>query len=549
MEMEKLMFNQMPMYYGTSQNNRMPSYYGNTGDTPNQMPYAYGMTNENPLPMQPSPISSLPPLFPSMLTPQLNPQAPFTSQNLMQARYAEGGSVRPQNLSQMAELIREEGDEDDSILAHINPEEAHELAHSHGMDVNPLTGLPQFGRFRRKLRHFTKKLIHKAVPVVGAVLGNTLLPGLGAPIGGALANVVRAKVEHKDPFKAAMRGMGVGAGLSYGLPLLGQGLSSLGATNLGAGLSAIGAGQYGQGLGAFQQAMGPSAGAMQGAPGAAAMKALSPAERFLQQAARQTAGMGARSLYPTGGLPSKESAFGDILGKGGLSNLLLPAALLGTAFRKEKMKPAYEQPSFENVQQMIGPQALRKMYGPEDMPNRFSPFTRKRLEAPELEEEMAGLKPYSYSPYFEGYSTGGQVARGGFITGHDGGQDDNVHRDLPENSFIINATAVSHLGDGNSLAGAKKLDHFFHHLKHQHGLSGYHMHGGGTAHRKIDAMVSDGEYEVSPEHVASLGKGDLHKGVKMLNNLQKNVLSHKATKKLPPKAKSLFVYMQKRSGR
>ena len=120
----------MPMYYGTGQNNSMPTYYGgNNGGPQNTMPYAYGMTNENPLPAQPSPISSLPQLFPSMLTPQLNPQAPFTSSNMQQARFAEGGKVRPQNLSEMGELLREEGDEDDSILAHINPEEAHELAH------------------------------------------------------------------------------------------------------------------------------------------------------------------------------------------------------------------------------------------------------------------------------------------------------------------------------------------------------------------------------------------------------------------------------------
>ena len=75
------MLDQFPQY--------MPSQQTNT----NRMPYAYGMSNELPMPMTPSPASALPPLFPSMMTPELYPQAPFSSPNLDQARYAEGGSV------------------------------------------------------------------------------------------------------------------------------------------------------------------------------------------------------------------------------------------------------------------------------------------------------------------------------------------------------------------------------------------------------------------------------------------------------------------------
>jgi hypothetical protein len=477
------MFNQMPMYYGTSQNNRMPSYYGNTGDTPNQMPYAYGMMNENPLPLNPSPISALPPLFPSMLTPQLNPQAPFTSQNLMQARYAHGGSVHPRNLSEMAELIREEGDEDDSILAHINPEEAEELSYSHGMDINPLTGLPQFGRAKR----FFKRLGRKAIPFIGAAIGNAILPGVGGVLGGAAGNALRAKTEHKDPFKAALRGAGIGAGLGFGMPLLGSGLSSLGATNIGGGLSAIGGGQYGQGLSALKQAFTPGAtqgfvqGATRTASGAGPLGSLMKNTGF---------GTTAKSLYPTAEQsPQKGGFFSDILGQGGLSNLLLPAALIGTAMRKEKMKPAYEQPSFEKIASMTGPQSLRKMWGPEDMPRPVTPFERKRLEVPSLTEEMLGLKPYHYSPYYEEYATGGQVAEGGYMQGGTKGQDDKIPAYLSDGEFVIPADVVSAQGDGNNAAGARQFYEYISRIRN-------------------------------------------HKG-------QKN--------KLPPKAKSLMVYMQQRS--
>src|SRR6266850_5482602 len=59
----------------------------------NEMPYAHGLLNTTPMPMSPSPISSLPPLYPSMMTPGLNPQPPFSTPNMVQARYADGGSV------------------------------------------------------------------------------------------------------------------------------------------------------------------------------------------------------------------------------------------------------------------------------------------------------------------------------------------------------------------------------------------------------------------------------------------------------------------------
>lgn len=527
----------MPMYQGMGQNTTMPTY-GNTAplqnDMQNRMPYAYGMMNENPLPMQPSPISSLPPLFPSMLTPQLNPQAPFTSPNLMEARYAHGGQVHHGGLSHMAEMVREEGDEDDSILAHINPEEAHHLAHHFGMDMNPHTGLPQFGKFGRRL----KKVVRKALPVIGALVGNALLPGAGAPVGGALAG----SFSTKKPGKGALRGLGIGAGLGFGAPMLGKLLSGMGHPNVGTGLSQIGTGHYPAGLSSIAKAFGPGTGS--GALGALGKVApvrdrkgpMSEKDLKIEEEEGQ----------------EEPGIFANILGRGGLSNLLLPAALIGTAMRREKMKPAYEQPSFENVAAQAGPQSLRKMWGPEYEPQEVVPFQRRAL--PYEQEEFDITKPYYHRPYFEGYAgggevqyhTGGQVAQGGYIHGDSGGQDDNVHRSIPENSFIINATTVSHLGDGNSLAGAKKLDHFFHQKR---GLSAPHFYEGGTPRNHVDAMVSEGEYEVLPHDVASLGRGDIRKGVKMLNNLQKNVLSHKSTKGLPPKAKSLTVYMSERSKR
>jgi hypothetical protein len=101
-----------------------------------------------------------------------------------------------------------------------------------------------------------------------------------------------------------------------------------------------------------------------------------------------------------------------------------------------------------------------------------------------------------------------------YIDGIGGGQDDNVRTRLPDNSYIIDASTVSDLGDGNSRAGANK----------------------------IDALISNGEFFISPEDVAKFGKI----GAKKLDSLVKNVRKHKngGSTKLPPKAKPVSSYLK-----
>lgn len=73
---------------------------------------------------------------------QMNPPAPFPNYNLAQAQYASGGRV---GMPQAAEALQGMGQRGDNILAYINPHEAAMLARTQGMDMNPMTGLPQFG--------------------------------------------------------------------------------------------------------------------------------------------------------------------------------------------------------------------------------------------------------------------------------------------------------------------------------------------------------------------------------------------------------------------
>jgi hypothetical protein len=104
-----------------------------------------------------------------------------------------------------------------------------------------------------------------------------------------------------------------------------------------------------------------------------------------------------------------------------------------------------------------------------------------------------------------------------YFDGESGGQDDNIYTDIPEGTFIVDASTTSDLGDGNSDAGANN----------------------------IKAMVSDKEVAILPEEVAAIGNGSHKKGVKKLEKMTKNVRKHKrGSEKLPPKAKSIKEYMR-----
>ena len=96
--------------------------------------------------------------------------------------YARGGQAHPM---QEAQRLQRYGQGGDNILAHINPEEASMLAQSQGMDINPHTGLPQFGFFKKAV-----KFLKKAAPVIGGVAGGYALgnampwssaPSVGGP--------------------------------------------------------------------------------------------------------------------------------------------------------------------------------------------------------------------------------------------------------------------------------------------------------------------------------------------------------------------------------
>ncbi len=108
----------------------------------------------------------------------------------------------------------------------------------------------------------------------------------------------------------------------------------------------------------------------------------------------------------------------------------------------------------------------------------------------------------------------------GAVDGGHGGREDTRSVTLPENGYVIPADIVSALGDGNTKAGFEKLVRQF----PAHKRSNFQRGGG------VKASVSDGEFVVSPDHIAKIGGGDLATGHDALDSFVKKIRQHNINK-------------------
>jgi hypothetical protein len=87
----------------------------------------------------------------------------------MMPTYRKGGDVeQTYGLRNAAEMIRERGRGDDTVLAHITPEEAGILKLLGGSGtINPHTGLPEYGKLSKTWKQITKPI--KQAPILGDI--------------------------------------------------------------------------------------------------------------------------------------------------------------------------------------------------------------------------------------------------------------------------------------------------------------------------------------------------------------------------------------------
>lgn len=411
----------------------------------------------------------------------------------------------PAHLRYAAESLRKRGQGEDKVLAHISPEEAIQLAITQGADINPNTGLPQFG--------FWKKF-KKTLPVLGGLAGGLLFPPLaflgplagiggglaGGALGGTLGGVVK---DRHHPFRGTLPGMVAGGGAH----LLGSALGGLGSGGAGAGASGGGGGLL-NGIGNLGSLFGNRQAPQQ------------------QQQAPQQAGFNPLTSMAQG-----------ILGNP-LQSALLGTALYGTLHEGHRARQfARNQRTPEEMMREFNAASNQPV------PPRRSRQKRRRV----LEEADEGYDPLNR--YYEDIDPESEYyAAGGYVEGDSGGQDDDKDARLKPHDFIMDATTVSLAGDGNSKAGAKRIKYQIEDKFSKGGITRDYPHSHNikaTESRDIKAKLSPGEYRIPAHIVSSIGKGDPNKGAKVLDKFRNNLRKHKGVKKfLPPKSKPLTSYMR-----
>lgn len=484
--------------------------------------------------------------------------------------YARGGRVSNSNqdLPSLAEMIRREGNNEDTILAHINPIEAMMLKRMGGSGtINPKTGLPQFSFWNKPWKATRSSL----GSIVGAIIGNMILPGIGGVIGGALGQGTQHAARGKKFGEGALKGASIGATLPGAASLAGMGANSLGATGMGSALSNYGAQNSvlaSLGMNGLGESLGFS-GSAAGAP----MKeyALSNLTNNVVLPNAGGAAQGAASAASPSFLSQLGTNSSSFFSKP--QNLLALASAAGSmAGRKKEKTPEqlardkkrYEQALLLTAEERAAKEAdmlanrqmerriERNSFLPEQ---RFAvnPIYRKTATPDEYRRTGQWLN-YHDNPQFTGSPVmmkhGGRAqhpdieidememnypsGKGYLLHGHTGGQDDKIRNPVHEGDFILPADVVSHAGDGNTMAGGKNLDLLFNAIKGKSDRPG----------APVDAFLSDGEYVIRRDKVTALGKGDNAAGSKKLDAFMKTIRKSKGAKpELPPKIKSLASYI------
>lgn len=379
----------------------------------------------------------------------------------------------------IAEMIRQEGGEEDTILAHINPIEEQILAMiSGGKDVNKKTGLPQFGFFNKP----GKWLKSIAGPAAGSIIGNMILPGLGGIIGGGIGGAVGSKIRGRnDAGQAALRGAGIGALTPSIASLGGYGARLFGAENAGnylsdygdknSILSALGRGFDSRGNGGSNIGSSPISGVSAGDDFGG-----SQGRNIISEP--RGGGQGAPNF-----IDKFKNRTEDFLTNP--SNLLTLASV-GSQFLNRPKEKSPEKRASEDKRYQLGLQLspaemaqkeahdlaleqsrrriAQRKFIPEERIGPIEPLFR-RVHTPEEREATGRWLSYYNNPGMQGapvpYKQGGEVAQtygmGAYIHGDMGGQDDDVNAKLSNGEYVHSADVVSALGDGNNAAGAKKL--------------------------------------------------------------------------------------------
>lgn len=372
--------------------------------------------------------------------------------------YAHGGVV-PHGLHAIGQNLAHYGRHGDTMLAHINPEEAHILKMMGGSGtINPHTGLPEFGwlsdvwhAVSEPFKQIIKPVKKFVGPVLGsgggAILGNMLLPGIGGILGSTLGGAAGGSFGHPNQRMGPLGGGMMGVALPTVAGGLGSLASHAGATGLGGALSSYGS------MAGLSNAL-PYLGMGGAANAAGSMPFSTHAPTHL-----------AHTLASRGGGGGLLSSLGNLFGggggggMGGMSSLLGPALLGATALGTMNRKVKYEYPKGTSLQEELSRNGLPGMDEENeydvDIPDRHYQ-SHPSSHSPESEWQFYDqVNPFTNMKVTKRKKK--KFSDGGYLNYGGGGQDDRVNINVSGGETIIPADVTSALGDGNSVEGGKKL--------------------------------------------------------------------------------------------
>lgn len=438
-------------------------------------------------------------------------QFPETQQALGEAseienmkKMAKGGHLQEKGRPIVPELeeLRQKGRGGDTELIIITPQlaEIFDEWNEGQTKVNPVTGFPEYG--------FFKELLRIAAPIVGAVLGG--------PIGAFAGSVAANKATGKSWGDSLKQGA-FSAGLSMAAPMIGGAFSSA----FPGAAGALG--------GASKSVLGPTVGGALNnlftptAQGAGILSSFgaTPAAQGAPQAAAQGA-----ATNTGGGILSS------------LGGNVVPLAAAGLMLYKGHQQEQRALQDYEGKQK-AELDKLRDQSGMNTPWKKPNPYQMEELPGTISAKDLALGKQRQYFKHAPLDKLEYQVAKeGGPIRGTGKGQQDNIPKNIKENSFIIDASTVSDIGDGSSEGGFKELNNYFDRIPSH-----------PTREKKggfIRALVSNDEFEVRPDQVTALGGGSNQKGAKILEHMIKQIREQKRTSgnKLPPKSKPINSYLR-----
>ena len=506
-------------------------------------------------------------------------------------------------VKKLAEMGRGKGKYHDSIMCYMPSNMIYLLGLANGeVRLNPKTGSPQFG--------FWHEAGRIGATVVGGVAGFMMGGPMGAMAGAAAGSALGSAITGRKPKdwlpQAGKAAAATGAVLTAApyVPGLGALGTSMAASGL-PGLAHLGnaMGQMASAPGIFSQLGLTGAGAMS-APNAPAAGYSQPWGQLTATTQAGTTPSGGLAPVQGGGQNPLASLFssGQQGGGGGMNFMgqALPLAMQaygimqGPRLEKEHYRLEMEARNkmleeqrkheddlmrragfFDDIKESkvkrvpnprfgMYPGESPYMYGEPHELNRegihhhFAKggYVKPVVQVHDFPQDHGDLKVRQTGPWeFVEEKKGGKppiqhgmkLKKGILLEGPGKGQDDTIHDQDKEGTYIIDASTMGMLGDGSNEAGAEVLQDFLDSKLAEtdpHCLS-LLMEDEQKA-RKVPIAYSRGEGRIRPAYVMALGDGNHAHGVRMLNRFVQEIRQHKASRgqKLPPKAKPIEQYMK-----